>query len=1432
MTTSSPNDDSRCVDAFKSDVDHVAQKDRNYVCAPDTGNWFFHHPEYESFQTAREPRMLLVTAEAGGGKSTAMRTLVDNLQASSKSPLVAYFFFKDDHDRLRSYQEALSSLIHQLLLQDRELSQCAREVYRKHGDAVRQRIAEMWQVLLNIAMESKRDVFCILDAVDECAAPGIQQLLVDLANVFQKLAQPTTRLKVVLSSRPYEDINVFHEKLFSHDYFRHLAGEDARVQSDIRAVIRFKTQQLAQQKGLSQTIQDVLIQRMSEQNVRTRSFLAVQVAFDLLSSHAEVRKGVTEQTISNILAEIPQHLGDQFEEMLARSLDKEHAWKLFCVILVARRTIKIHEFKVIYALTQSRSTTVDRPRSYDDLGPPIDDEEFKRSVRSRCGLFVTFVGSSVHLFHQTAREYLMAKPEIPARISRARPWQKELRMLRDSAWKGSISQAEANLVCANVCLDILTLDVSRTWVLEVLDTLNAGNGMYDDVEDFVKKRPFLPYAAYNWHEHVVLGADGALELLREKRYRAKYIQDRESQDDIPHWEAEDGYELIDAFHVAFGEHHLTSINQAVTAMEKGDNDRGSMLSKHVPQSTLIWTCITEGTPSALRNVLASVTSLEWLDDLPEQIMYPRKKWHGWSSRTGEALRKDRQKGWTKPWPPSFATIARAGVTKEELFEVIAEWVESFPTTADHAQRVWEAGGFFIPSLSRSLVQAGASIHTEMWKEGKTALQIAATFWEHDLIATLLDLGADPLHCSDNGYTVLHWMFHREESLDTDQNSAPMLNSQRKKAYTGNPRYRRSKISGSVKALCRRISSQESALDTPSSKGKTPLMLAVKCSATATETLLSEGADPDKGDDRGRTPLMHFFRGQLAGRSITILQLLLKSRADVRAADSSGKTVLGYWANRITNNSLSNLYPGSNFYNKAFNELASLGALSERNVLVKELTSLDVPLVVAARLGNARLCWALLDTGANPDKHGITADSPLGWNSGSVSSNLEDLAWNPVMVALQAKAYVTTAILLAYGANLTFELPKRRRARFNKFRIRISGLTPLHLAVGGNERHGWSSTEIGLSSGGYSKGCSFAAVANPDYPVSKMSPMEMLAKRQNEDHARYRAEEFKSESSDSEFEMQRFAFANDSTGAEKVPFDSLFGGLKFTSKTPCHSLLESVISNLQASTDRQETLVLYMLRNGASVNARTVENITPLIASVEAGNLKIVKVLLDHGADPNISGAGGGTPLMIAANNGRRDLVEVLLASGANPNAQTDQVTPDRCACASFVKKSSFIFDRCHAPLTALVVATERGHVDVVETLLANGADVNLRIVHHAHGRLPFKKKHSRLYPPSSSDSESEPEPERWEGHISVGTALTWARDEIRDVLLRHGADPGVEEPTRRCGCQVIERRTLNTNSDDEYPQHEESDSGVEFPWRQRRHKVKRQMVDKSSSDES
>jgi hypothetical protein len=50
------------------------------------------------------------------------------------------------------------------------------------------------------------------------------------------------------------------------------------------------------------------------------------------------------------------------------------------------------------------------------------------------------------------------------------------------------------------------------------DSLNAGNGFDDDIKAFLKDKPVLQYAAFNWYEHAVLGGDDALVVLRTPRY--------------------------------------------------------------------------------------------------------------------------------------------------------------------------------------------------------------------------------------------------------------------------------------------------------------------------------------------------------------------------------------------------------------------------------------------------------------------------------------------------------------------------------------------------------------------------------------------------------------------------------------------------------------------------------------------------------------------------------------------------------------------------------------------------------------------------------------------------------------------------------------------------------------------------------------------------
>ena len=454
--------DTEVLKAFQSEVDYTLQKNRNRLCAADTGNWFFHHPIYQKFQNGKGPHLLFLTAEAGGGKSTVMRTLTDKLTESIEPVLVAYFFFKDDDGRLSSYSDALSCLIYQLLVQEPKLTVHIRRFCEEHKFKVKHDTKLMWDVFSLIASNSPRDTFCVIDAIDECATATRPQLVADMKAFFQDPAKAGSRLKLIASSRPYQDESHPYDSLFSKatKNMLHFVGEAAEVQPFIRGVIRTKADELVKEHELEPDIREMLVSRIIENNRHTRSFLAVQMAFELLGSHYRMHSGADKNTVSLILDDIPNQLDRQFDELLNKSLDREHARRIFCIILAARKTIKVRDLRVIYSLTKDK-TSGNSVKPYEDLALPIDDEEFKQLVRATCGLFITFVKTSVHLFHQTAREHLLKRSETATIVGPGHPLSASAVPPDESSfWKNSISLQDANLVCAAVCLDIISFPVS------------------------------------------------------------------------------------------------------------------------------------------------------------------------------------------------------------------------------------------------------------------------------------------------------------------------------------------------------------------------------------------------------------------------------------------------------------------------------------------------------------------------------------------------------------------------------------------------------------------------------------------------------------------------------------------------------------------------------------------------------------------------------------------------------------------------------------------------------------------------------------------------------------------------------------------------------------------------------------------------------------
>lgn len=116
----------------------------------------------------------------------------------------------------------------------------------------------------------------------------------------------------------------------------------------------------------------------------------------------------------------------------------------------------------------------------------------------------------------------------------------------------------------------------------------------------------------------------------------------------------------------------------------------------------------------------------------------------------------------------------------------------------------------------------------------------------------------------------------------------------------------------------------------------------------------------------------------------------------------------------------------------------------------------------------------------------------------------------------------------------------------------------------------------------------------------------------------------------------------------------------------------------------EMLVQLLLEHGAASDINTScgqWSQTPLLAAAIAGRVGVVTLLLDHGASIGINDFQGIGPLLYAAWHGRRDVVEVLLNHEAGANVK-------------------------HGEISALILAAENDHVDIVQLLVKRGANLD------------------------------------------------------------------------------------------------------------------------------
>jgi uncharacterized protein len=97
---------------------------------------------------------------------------------------------------------------------------------------------------------------------------------------------------------------------------------------------------------------------------------------------------------------------------------------------------------------------------------------------------------------------------------------------------------------------------------------------------------------------------------------------------------------------------------------------------------------------------------------------------------------------------------------------------------------------------------------------------------------------------------------------------------------------------------------------------------------------------------------------------------------------------------------------------------------------------------------------------------------------------------------------------------------------------------------------------------------------------------------------------------------------------------------------------------EAAKGDHADLVELLIEHRAEVDASDKHGLTPLHYGTLANNRNAVISLLNHAANVNVqANEGGATPLILAVGKGYKELVELLLAHGADVNLPDDRGTP-------------------------------------------------------------------------------------------------------------------------------------------------------------------------------
>ncbi|KAJ6093116.1 hypothetical protein N7486_008405 [Penicillium sp. IBT 16267x] len=466
----------------------------------DTCEWFFEDESFRNWRDSDTSCLLRITAGPGCGKSVLSRTLIDEnrLSITPATSTICYFFFNDGDESRVLATNALSAILHQLFIQDptRALIEAAVDSHKRFGAALKRNFSELWRLLIRCtSLPEAGEVVCVLDALDECNESSARQLIEALRVYYSRPSNSTSRLKFLITSRPYAHLEVSFKKSPESVAYLRFDGDEKSVEiaKDIDRVIDYKLNDIA--GAFNAQGREIISQRLK--GMENRTYLWLHLTFHIIEENPS---GFGRRSdIEALLEDLPEQVSAAYEKILARTKSPVRTEALLRILLAAMEPLTLDEANM--ALTTVLAKQDSQPVLVSDMwGPDV----FKEIVKDLCGLLVNIHGSKLYFMHQTAREFLTHRE-------------------RHGEWKGRLdmlgSHRQMLLVCLNSlsCLDknalggIYTQPESYWGELMGYVRLSARHASI--LQKFKEDFPLAWYSTRHWISHAKPVEKEALEDL-------------------------------------------------------------------------------------------------------------------------------------------------------------------------------------------------------------------------------------------------------------------------------------------------------------------------------------------------------------------------------------------------------------------------------------------------------------------------------------------------------------------------------------------------------------------------------------------------------------------------------------------------------------------------------------------------------------------------------------------------------------------------------------------------------------------------------------------------------------------------------------------------------------------------------------------------------